>query len=137
MESTVKERIKKFIAFKKISIREFERLCNLSNGYVKGIKHSILPEKMRGIILQYPELNIAWLVAGEGEMLKTETIAREEPAIYITSNWKDKYYTALEEINKLKGEIIELTNKICELEKKTATEVSGVQTALLKTGTQS
>lgn len=71
MESTVKERVIELIKSKKISIREFERLCNLSNGYVKGIKHSILPDKMRGITLQFPDINPIWLLTGDGEMLRT------------------------------------------------------------------
>lgn len=69
MECTVKERLIIFIDSKNISVREFERLCNLSNGYVKGIKHTILPAKMKGITLQYPELNPVWLLMGDGEML--------------------------------------------------------------------
>lgn len=70
MEAKVKQRLMQFIGYKKLSIREFERLCSLSNGYVKGIKYNILPNKMRNIILQFPELNINWLLTGEGEMLK-------------------------------------------------------------------
>ena len=70
MESTINQRIKAFIKYKGLSVREFERLCNLSNGYVSGIKYSILPEKMSNISLQFPDLNTGWLMTGEGEMLK-------------------------------------------------------------------
>lgn len=70
MESTINQRIKTFIKYKGLSVREFERLCNLSNGYVSGIKYSILPEKMSNISLQFPDLNTGWLMTGEGEMLK-------------------------------------------------------------------
>ena len=71
MESTINQRIKAFINYKGLSVREFERLCGLSNGYVGGIKYSILPEKMSNISLQFPDLNTGWLLTGEGEMLKT------------------------------------------------------------------
>lgn len=37
METSVKHRIKQFIEYKGISVREFERVCGLSNGYVNGI----------------------------------------------------------------------------------------------------
>lgn len=71
MESTVKERIKKFISYKNLSIRSFERSCNLSNGYINSIEQTIMPKKLSNISLQFPELNINWLLTGEGEMLKS------------------------------------------------------------------
>lgn len=75
MEQTVKQRVVEFIRHKKISVRSFERLCGLSNGYVKGIKHTIFPDKMKGITLQYPELNSVWLLTGEGQMIKNAPAA--------------------------------------------------------------
>lgn len=99
MESSVKQRLIDFINLKKISIREFERLCNLSNGYVKGVKHSILPEKMRGISLQYPDLNPIWLLMGEGEMLlsdksntdKSENVKPENSPSEILEELRENY----------------------------------------------
>jgi phage repressor protein C with HTH and peptisase S24 domain len=73
MKSTVKERIKEFISFKKMSIRQFERECGLSNGYVNGIDQMIMPNKMSSINLQFPELNMGWLITGEGNMLKSDS----------------------------------------------------------------
>lgn len=70
METTVKERIKEFIKYKNISIRSFERTCGLSNGYINSIEQTIMPNKMKIINLQYPDLNTSWLLTGEGEMLK-------------------------------------------------------------------
>lgn len=69
MEDTINQRLKTFISYKGISIREFERVCGLSNGYVSGIKHVILPEKMANISLHFPDLNTVWLLTGHGEML--------------------------------------------------------------------
>lgn len=70
MESSVKQRIKEFIEHKQISTREFERLCGLANGYVRSINKSILPDRLKSISLQFPELNIGWIATGEGEMLR-------------------------------------------------------------------
>lgn len=73
MDNSVKERIKIFIEHKGMSIRAFERSCNLSNGYINSIEQTIMPNKMKTISLQYPELNTSWLLTGEGEMLKNNT----------------------------------------------------------------
>lgn len=70
METTVKQRIKEFIKHKDMSVRAFERSCGLSNGYINSIEQTIMPNKVKIISLQYPDLNIAWLLTGEGEMLK-------------------------------------------------------------------
>lgn len=53
-----------------ITVREFERVCGMANGYVRGIDSSIGEKKLKTISLMYPNLNIEWLLTGEGEMLK-------------------------------------------------------------------
>lgn len=68
---TIKDRLIIYIKYLKISVRKFEEKCNLANGYIKNIRLSITPEKLRKISLHYPELNTGWLMTGEGEMLKT------------------------------------------------------------------
>ena len=72
METTVKERLIEFIRYKKISIREFERLAGLSNGYMKSLRKSPTVEKMSSIVRAFPELNRIWLQTGEGEMLSPQ-----------------------------------------------------------------
>ena len=70
MGDTINERLKKFIKYKNLSVREFERKSGLANGYVSSIKYTILPEKLSQVSIQFPELNTVWLLTGEGEMLK-------------------------------------------------------------------
>lgn len=67
---TLKERLKGFIKYKGISVRSFEIKCGLSNGYISNMRVSIQPEKMSCIAEQFPELNMGWLMTGEGEMIK-------------------------------------------------------------------
>lgn len=74
MESTVKQRITDFIKYKRISVREFERQCGLSNGYVNSITQTVMPNKLKSISLQYPELNLGWITTGEGQMIKRENL---------------------------------------------------------------
>ena len=72
MESSIKQRLLSYIDNKGITVREFERACGMSNGYVRGIDTAIGERKLKSISLQFPELNISWLLTGEGEMLKSE-----------------------------------------------------------------
>ena len=66
----VKERIKQFIMFKNISTREFERQVGVSYGFIGNMSKSTSPEKITKISHCFPDLNIAWLLTGQGEMLK-------------------------------------------------------------------
>lgn len=50
MESTVKQRLMEFIDYKEISIREFERTCGLSYGYINNIRVDILNRKVNNIV---------------------------------------------------------------------------------------
>lgn len=68
-ESAIKQRLIEFVKFKRISIREFERNSGLSYNYVNSIRVSIQPDKLQGIVSHYKELNPAWVMTGEGEML--------------------------------------------------------------------
>ena len=76
---SVKERLKAFIEYKKISIRSFENRCGLSYGYVNNMRVSIQPAKLKSISLQFPDLT------GEGEMLvptEGKTVATESIGNY-------------------------------------------------------
>lgn len=68
-ESSVKERIKEFIAYLNISEREFCRTIGVGSAYISSIKRSIKADKLEAITAQYPQLNPVWLIRGEGEML--------------------------------------------------------------------
>ena len=70
MEATVKERIRAFINYKKISARAFETRCGFSNGYLRQLKNSPTVDKMEMILSAFPEINREWLTVGNGEMLK-------------------------------------------------------------------
>jgi hypothetical protein len=66
----VKERIKEFTKYSKITVSAFEKSILVTNGYVNSISKSIGIDKIGLILEKYPNLNIEWLLAGKGEMLK-------------------------------------------------------------------
>lgn len=68
---TVKNRLLTFIRHKGLTIRDFERSCNMSNGYVNSIRQSIGRQKLQDIMIQYPDINRDWLLYGDGNMLST------------------------------------------------------------------
>ena len=73
MEDTVKQRLICFLKYKHLSQAKFESKIGLSNGYVNNIRKSLQPDKLQRIAQSFPELNITWLLTGEGEMLRTPT----------------------------------------------------------------
>ena len=74
MENTVKQRLIKYLDFKKVNKSEFARRINVSNAFVSSIRKSIQPDKIKRIALNFSDLNINWLLTGEGEMLKDTSI---------------------------------------------------------------
>lgn len=73
MKSTVKERLTEYLKTKRISKSEFGKVIGVSNAYVSAIRKTISTEKIQSIAASYPDLNIEWLLTGEGEMLKTQS----------------------------------------------------------------
>jgi len=70
MGQTIKERTIEFIKYKKISVKEFEVRCGLSNGYVANMRKGYSAEKLKDVLSAYPELNRDWLLYNEGDMIK-------------------------------------------------------------------
>ena len=78
MDSNVKERLLAFIKFKGISKNRFETMCGLSKRYVSNISQSISPEVTKKISLTFPELDMGWVLTGEGDMLSVKTSAPDD-----------------------------------------------------------
>ena len=93
----MKERLIEFLSYYKISKTEFGNAIGASNAFVTSIRKSISPDKIQSIALNYPQLNIDWLLTGEGKMLKDD-------------------YNSDQEIISLKKEIEELKTTIIRLQ---------------------
>jgi len=75
MENITKtiERLVKYIEYKDLSLNKFSLSIGVSNSYLhKMIKNkaSIGSDIIENILRIYPELNPAWLLTGEGDMLR-------------------------------------------------------------------
>lgn len=64
----LKDRLKLFLKEKGISQRKFELAIGKSNGYVNNIVKTIGADVLNSIKSAYPDLNINWLLSGEGQM---------------------------------------------------------------------
>ena len=67
---SVKNRTKKFIEHKGLTVSGFEEMCNLSNGYVASMRRGYGQEKLNNVLNTFPDLNRDWLLYGEGDMIK-------------------------------------------------------------------
>ena len=64
----VKERLLEYIEEKGVTKSYFEKSLKMGNGYINNVK-SIGSDKLEDIITNYPDLNIVWLITGNGNML--------------------------------------------------------------------
>ena len=65
----IKDRLVRYIKYKGLSVRRFEISVNAANGYVNSIRKGIGVDRLESIKTVYPDLNITWLLSGEGRML--------------------------------------------------------------------
>lgn len=67
--TTVKERLTNYLAYKRISKSEFGRIIGVSASFISSMRKSLQPDKVTSIAQSFPDLNIQWLLTGEGNML--------------------------------------------------------------------
>lgn len=69
MEETIKQRLMKFLKYKNIGQVKFSTMAGLSGSFVNNVKDRLNDTTILKIQLGFPELNIDWLLKGEGDML--------------------------------------------------------------------
>lgn len=70
----LKERLLQFIKSQHLTVSRFESLVGLSNGTVSRTNDNMRPRTIESISNEFPQLNIQWLLTGEGEMLHPKQI---------------------------------------------------------------
>lgn len=83
MASEVKDRLLEYLKFKRMTQAEFTKLMGVSGAYIGAMRRSISDEKVNKMRKLFPDLNITWLLYGDGEMLVSEISEREAPEEYI------------------------------------------------------
>lgn len=72
MESTIKDRILQFVKFKKLSARQFSLSIEQDRSYLSTMSQDIRAGVVVKILVTYPEINMEWLLLGNGEMLNQD-----------------------------------------------------------------
>jgi hypothetical protein len=114
------ERIAIFIHFKKISPHAFEKKIELSNGYFsKQLKHlgSVGSDILIKIYLAYPELDILWILTGEGQMLKLAEQESQQIDDIILEDFTNKYTSENKKLKKLENDFDKLQTSLTDKEK--------------------
>ncbi len=66
-----KDRLQRFLNHEDISMRTFERQCDIKAGTASKMTEKSYAITFHKIQQGYPQLNVEWLKTGKGEMLKT------------------------------------------------------------------
>lgn len=116
--SEIKKRIRQYTEYKGFSRREFHKLINASDSFLKndgGFNVDYLP-----IIRQKcPDLNMDWIVYDDGEMIKeVENLYKsKEPKLTYQKNKDSELLEIYRENRALKKEVIQLKKTIGSLKK--------------------
>lgn len=74
----VQERLIQFIKHLDISVSQFEQRIGVGNGFVANTNRKMRNSSKNLILSAFPELNIDWLIKGEGEMLSKQGSSSEK-----------------------------------------------------------
>lgn len=74
----IKERLNQYITAKRLSLRELERKCSISNGVLGRLTSTTSPKTLQRLA-ENTDINIDWLMTGEGEMLKQDSNTLTSP----------------------------------------------------------
>ncbi len=115
------QRILTFIAYKNMSKTQFYKETGLSNGFLDKVK-DIGVSKLERILQTYPEINMAWILLGKGEMIKSneEDFISEEVIKknlnYILQNFdiiiNEKYFKQFLELLQAKKDVLKEQERI-------------------------
>ncbi len=72
---TVKDRLKAYLGAKHITQNAFSHTIGVSKAYVTNMRKSLSPDVITNITKHFPDLNIQWLLTGQGSMLNDEKLS--------------------------------------------------------------
>lgn len=116
----VRERLIEYIDYKNMSKRAFALRIGASGSFVNNISKGIGAEYIGRIKVQFPDLNVGWLLSGDGQMINDGSNPEENNTNQQTQSGMDMsfamdYIAALkDQIAVLKGESATLKEQLKE-----------------------
>lgn len=114
----IKERIQALIKALGISGREFCKSIGQSDSWNRTIGNSIGSDVVSKILTTYPQVNIKWLVLGEGEkfnQITLDNVEESRPTCEINKNYQNLYEEVRKDNKDLREENNQLRNTVLEL----------------------
>lgn len=90
--SQIRQNLLTFLNYRQESKSDFYKKSNLSNGFIDKLGDRLSIKSQSKISKAYPELNINWLLTGEGEMLNNGQKHLSQPEPLINENSLDELY---------------------------------------------
>ncbi|MCJ7466071.1 MAG: hypothetical protein MUO53_05175 [Maribacter sp.] len=121
------DRLVQFIQYVGLSARQFDLSIGAGNGYTLRMQKnhaSIGSDVIENIIRTYPELNLVWLITGEGEMLKNQAedlvsdVEELSPAVQKEIEHIIEQKIKYRQVKELKHLLKEVSNEIERAQKK-------------------
>lgn len=131
--NTQRERIYHFISEFGYSVREFERMLEVSNGTIRHLGDNLSANLKGRISSKFPLLNMDWVLSGVGSML-----IQDEKSVNIEEN-TSSVETFVKRIADLEGVVEAQKKAIAALEKVVAAqerEIESLNMELRRAGTK-
>lgn len=77
----MKERLLTYLEYLGMGQNAFESICGLATGTISKLTFGIRSDKLAQIAKKFPNLNIRWLITGEGDMVKENPSVRGIPVL--------------------------------------------------------
>lgn len=103
---SVKDRVKAYCKVVGMPVTSFEKCIGAKNGYVNSISKGIGADYLNKIVVNFPNLNIDWLLTGNGEMLKGGDLVDQ-----MTKRWAKKFGASKEDNSEDAGPRIPLVEQ--------------------------
>lgn len=101
METSVNQRIKSVVEYKKMNNNSFSKLINFTpqtlHNITSGKMHKPSYEVLESIISACPDINPVWLITGKGEMIESNIKADKKESL--SSQIEEEYRTTIEKLN--------------------------------------
>lgn len=111
---TTKERILHYIHFKGFSVKCFLDKTKIKRGFLDSdkLKATVSDFFITKIIAIFPDLNLYWLLTGEGDMINKVGDELHEPSEVYGLNYKEMYLETKYALDIQKKYIVILENKL-------------------------